>query len=107
MRKYPTDSRPATSETHQVVAEWYVYMVQCADGTVYTGVTTDLSRRISQHNGALAGGARYTRSRRPVVLVWSAACTSRSAAQKEELAVRRLSRQKKMALIEQYRVSSD
>ena len=78
---------------------WQVYLVQCADSSLYAGVTTDLARRIQQHNGQLAGGARYTRARRPVALVWSKACDSRSDAQQREQAVRRLSREQKLALI--------
>ncbi|MEW6253246.1 MAG: GIY-YIG nuclease family protein, partial [Planctomycetota bacterium] len=43
---------------------WWVYLVRCADGTLYTGITTDVERRLAEHNGAAGGGARYTRSRR-------------------------------------------
>ena len=49
-------------------ATWHVYLLRCADDTLYCGVTTDLDRRLAQHNGRLAGGARYTRPRRPVAL---------------------------------------
>ena len=78
---------------------WQVYLLQCADSSLYAGVTTDLARRIQQHNGQLAGGARYTRARRPVALAWSRACDSRSDAQQREQALRRLSREQKLALI--------
>ena len=78
---------------------WQVYLLQCADSSLYAGVTTDLARRIQQHNGQLAGGARYTRTRRPVALVWSKACDSQSDAQQRERALRRLSREQKLALI--------
>ena len=78
---------------------WQVYLLQCADSSLYAGVTTDLARRIQQHNGQLAGGARYTRARRPVALVWSKACDSRSDAQQREQALRSLSREQKLALI--------
>ena len=78
---------------------WQVYLLQCADSSLYAGVTTDLARRIQQHNGQLAGGARFTRARRPVALVWSEACDSRSDAQQREQALRRLSREQKLALI--------
>ena len=78
---------------------WQVYLLQCADQSLYAGVTTDLVRRIQQHNGQLAGGARYTRARRPVVLVWSQDCDSRSDALQREQALRRLSREQKLALI--------
>jgi len=69
---------------------WYVYIVRCADSSYYTGVTVSLDRRLRQHNGELAGGARYTRPRRPVRLVWSQKATSRSMAQRLEAALRRL-----------------
>ena len=78
---------------------WWVYLLQCADHSLYAGVTTDLPRRLQQHNGQLAGGARYTKARRPVALVWSEACDSRSHAQQREHALRRLSREQKLALI--------
>ena len=80
-------------------APWQVYLLQCADQSLYAGVTTDLPRRLQQHNGQLAGGARYTQARRPVALVWSEACDSRSDAQQREHALRRLSRAQKLALI--------
>ena len=80
-------------------ATWQVYLLQYADQSLYVGVTTDLVRRVQQHNGQLAGGARYTKARRPVALVWSDACDSRSEAQQREYALRRLSREQKLALI--------
>ena len=78
---------------------WYVYLAACADGTLYTGITNDLKRRIKQHNGKLRGGARYTAARRPIVLAWSEEVDSRSCAQKREFEIRHLSRIKKIQLI--------
>jgi len=101
-RKYPTANQPATSYDQSVSPAWYVYMVQCADSTLYAGVTTHLKRRLGQHNGDGAGGARYTRARRPVRLVWWRACLDRSSAQKEEAWIRRLSRGQKWALVEAF-----
>jgi len=72
--------------------------VECADRTLYTGVTTDLARRVNQHNGTVSGGARYTRARRPVRLIWSEACDCRSSAQRREVVVRKLGRRQKLAL---------
>ncbi|MEX1058680.1 MAG: GIY-YIG nuclease family protein [Natronospirillum sp.] len=95
--KTPDPSLPAPKPS-PTAAPWYVYLLQCADGTLYTGITTDLQRRVHQHNGAKAGGARYTRVRRPVTLVWSDPCTSRSLAAKAEHRVRTLPRQAKLAL---------
>jgi putative endonuclease len=77
---------------------WFVYLVECADGTFYTGVTTDLVRRVRQHNGDIVGGANYTRARRPVALVWSRAYESRSFAQQEEYRIRRVSRREKIRM---------
>lgn len=81
-------------------AAWHVYLLRCADGTFYTGITTDPARRLRQHNGELSGGARYTQARRPVELAWQGACESRSAAAKAEYRIRRLSRQQKKSLIQ-------
>ena len=78
---------------------WFVYLLQCSDGSFYTGVTTDLSRRVRQHNGEIVGGANYTRARRPVTLAWHEACENRSVAQQREHAVRRSSRVEKQRLI--------
>ncbi len=81
------------------MADWYVYLLRCRDGSFYTGVARDLERRLRQHNGELAGGARYTRGRRPVELVWSEACADRGAAQAREAQVRKLSRAEKLRLV--------
>ena len=78
---------------------WQVYLLRCADGTLYTGVARDVQRRLRQHNGELAGGARYTSGRRPVELLWVESCNSRSAAQVREAEIRRLPRDGKLALI--------
>ena len=77
---------------------WSVYLLQCADGTLYTGVARDLQRRLRQHNGELAGGPRYTQGRRPVQLLWSADAADRSTAQQREAAIKRLSRARKLQL---------
>ena len=79
--------------------EWHVYIVRCRDGTLYTGITTDLVRRVADHNSG-KGGARYTRSRRPVALVFSEAAVSRSAATRRELEIKRLKRKQKLAIIQ-------
>lgn len=76
-----------------------LYIVACADGTYYTGIATDVHRRIQEHNGAKPKGARYTSARRPVALVYEAAFATRSEASKEEARIKRLSRQQKLDLI--------
>ena len=76
-----------------------VYILQCADGTLYTGWTTDLERRLRAHNSGQ--GAKYTRGRRPVSLAYWEEQPTRSAAQKREAAILRLSRTGKLKLAEE------
>jgi len=64
---------------------WFCYLLACADGTLYTGITTALERRLAVHNAG--AGSKYTRSRRPVRLVWVEECRDRSAASRREAAV--------------------
>ena len=75
---------------------WYMYVVECIDGTLYTGMTTDVKRRLYEHNNT-ARGAKYTRPRRPVVLVHVEEFESRSSAAKAEAAFKKLSRRQKQA----------
>ena len=77
---------------------WHIYMVRCSDGTLYTGITNDLNKRIEAHNSGKEG-ARYTRSRRPVKLVYSEQVESKSAAAKLEYQLKKLPRLKKIRLI--------
>jgi len=77
---------------------WFVYILRCADGSLYTGIATDVTRRLSEHNAG-PKGARYTASRRPVELVYSAACESRSDALMEEWRIKPLARSDKLILI--------
>lgn len=79
-------------------AEWWVYMLRCADGSLYTGVTTDVLRRWNEHNGS-ARGARYTRTRRPVSLVLCVAVPDRARAGRLEARFKALSRARKERLI--------
>lgn len=76
---------------------WTLYVLKCGDGTLYTGITTDLTRRIQQHNSGTA--SRYTRSRLPVKPIFSEPCRNRSQALKKEYAMKQLSRKKKKAYI--------
>lgn len=78
---------------------YWLYIVACADGTYYTGIATDVPRRLLEHNGVKGKGARYTASRRPVALVYEAAFATRSAALKEEARIKQLNRSQKQALI--------
>jgi putative endonuclease len=78
---------------------WFVYILRCADGTLYTGIATDLDRRLREHNGDDVLGARYTRARRPVELAYREPCADRAQAAKREYAIKRLNRVAKLVLI--------
>lgn len=77
---------------------WYVYVVRCRDDSLYTGITTELERRIEEHNHS-PKGARYTRARRPVELVYSEALENRSDAASREYEIKQLSPEQKRKLI--------
>ena len=77
---------------------WYVYILCCADSTLYTGITTDPERRLQEHNAGGSLGARYTRARRPVVLVHREAAGNRAEACRREAAIKKLTRDAKLAL---------
>ena len=76
---------------------WFVYIVRCADDTLYTGITKDVARRCQQHNAGTA--SRYTRSRLPVVVVYQEAQRTKSLALKREAAIKAMTRREKLALI--------
>ena len=77
---------------------WCVYLLRCADGSLYTGITTDVARRVAEHNGERGLGARYTRARRPVELVYVESASDRAEAARREAAIKRLDRARKLAL---------
>jgi putative endonuclease len=81
-----------------LAAPWYAYLLRCADGTLYAGVTTDVERRVEEHNGS-GLGAKYTRARRPVELAYQEGFATRSEACAREAALKRLSRAHKLELI--------
>ena len=107
----------------RATTHWQVYIVRCADGTLYTGVAINVERRVNEHNGVRANGAsavrkagasavrkagaravretgaRYTRSRRPVKLVYHEHAANRSAACKREYRIKQLTRREKLTLI--------
>lgn len=97
MRPIHPPSPPARPDDLSPRPLWHVYLLECADGTYYCGITTDPERRLAQHNGLRAGGARYTRTRRPVILRASLACPDRSRACRLEHLVQSLPRRKKLA----------
>jgi putative endonuclease len=79
-------------------AAWCVYVLRCADGSLYTGITTDITRRVAEHNGGGPLGARYTRTRRPVELAYVEAVANRAEATRREAAIKQLDRAGKLAL---------
>lgn len=80
---------------------YYVYIVRCNDETLYTGITNNLEKRILAHNTSKTG-AKYTRSRRPVSLVYQELCNDKSHAQKREHEIKKYPKQKKLHLIVHY-----
>ncbi|WP_416224165.1 GIY-YIG nuclease family protein [Thiohalophilus sp.] len=80
---------------------WCVYILQCSDNSLYTGITVEPQRRVEEHNGDDRLAARYTRGRRPVTLVYQEYCASRTTAASREAAIKKLSRTQKLALIAQ------
>lgn len=79
--------------------DWYVYILECSDNTLYTGITNNLEKRLVQHNSGTEG-AKYTRPRRPVKYVYQEKQINRSEATKREMAIKKLSRTKKLGLFE-------
>ena len=78
--------------------EWKLYILRCCDGSLYTGITTDVEKRIEVHNSGR--GAKYTRSRRPVELVYSEHCDDHSVALRRELEIKAMSREQKLKMIQ-------
>ncbi len=87
----PPSSEPGKPDT------WFVYMVECRDGSLYTGITNDLERRVHQHNEGTA--SRYTRSRRPVVLRYHEPCDGRSQALIREFSLKLMTPAQKRELV--------
>ncbi len=77
--------------------QWFVYMLRCRDGSLYTGIALDVPKRVAAHNAG--HGAKYTRSHSPVVLVWHEAMASESAARKREMEIKKLKKSEKEFLI--------
>jgi len=78
------------------------YILRCNDGTLYTGSTVDMAKRLREHNGILKNGAKYTRGRRPVVLVYEEECESISHARTREVEIKRLTREGKLNLLKKH-----
>ncbi len=97
--KTASKTAPAKRTAAAALKQWHVYLVRCADDTLYTGVATDVRRRLAEHNGESRAGARYTRTRRPVTLVYQELAADRSEAGKREYAIKQLPRSAKLALL--------
>ena len=93
------ESAPRTHSPPANAAVWLVYLLECADGTLYCGVTNNMDRRLNQHNGQVPGGARYTRGRRPVLLLANRACGDKSEALRLEKAVKSRPRTHKLQFL--------
>ena len=91
---------PSDKQT-TVEATWVVYILRCADNSLYTGITTDINKRLDQHNGVNEKGAKYTHGRRPVTLVYQESSNSRSTASKREYVIKSLKKPQKERLIKQ------
>lgn len=78
---------------------WFVYIVRCADNSLYTGIARDVDKRVEEHNNNNASAAKYTRARRPVRLAYQEACGSRSHAARREYEIKQLSRAQKESLL--------
>ncbi len=81
-------------------SEWFVYIVRCADDSLYTGIATDVERRLREHNGEVKGGAKYTRARQPVNLIYQESLRTRSEASKRECEIKKMGRAEKLRLID-------
>lgn len=81
---------------------YWVYILKCSDDTLYTGITTDIKRRLREHNGELPGGAKYTSARNPVSLVFQIEYPDRSSASIEESRIKKLTKSEKQFLIQEY-----
>lgn len=80
---------------------WFVYLLRCSDATLYTGITTDISQRLHEHNHS-DKGAKYTRGRRPVILVYKEKLSSRSLACKREYQIKQMKKSEKEQIVNNY-----
>lgn len=86
---------------------WFCYILECNDGSLYTGITTDIKRRVKEHNNDNKKGARYTRLKRPVTLKYFETLTNQSEARKREAAIKHWTREHKLKLIIEKGISFD
>ena len=86
-------------------ATWYLYILRCCDGSLYTGITTDVQKRLKAHR--TGRGAKYTRGRGPLELVYQECCGSHSQALRRELEMKALPREKKLCILSEYEASAE
>jgi putative endonuclease len=99
VRSDPTGIETAIPDMAKSTTTWWVYILRCADGSLYTGITTDAERRLRQHNAGTA--SKYTRSRRPVEMVYHQSLPNQSKALQREAAIKSLTRNAKVKLIDE------
>lgn len=87
-----------SNKKEKPVASWWVYLLRCVDGSLYTGITTDPERRLAEHNSGRAG-ARYTRSRQPVEMIYREPAADRASASRREYQIKQLPRDAKIQLV--------
>ncbi|HEY7774237.1 MAG TPA: GIY-YIG nuclease family protein [Marinagarivorans sp.] len=92
-------SNSTQSASNTLSSQWHIYIVRCRDNSFYTGVTTDVNRRLHEHNNCNKKGAKYTRARRPVTLVYQEHCASKKIAYQREYYIKHLPRAKKERLV--------
>ena len=97
-----SDTSPKLTDSSAKNVAWFLYMVKCHNGHLYTGITTDVARRVAEHQAGGAKGAKYLKGKGPLTLVYQESLPDRSVATKRELAVKKLTRAKKLALIGAY-----
>ncbi len=96
---FEVDVYNMTIRDNRVKHEWKVYIIRCSDGSLYTGVTKDVGRRVIEHNVSDVLAAKYTRARRPVMLVYQEEWGTRSQAGKREHEIKRMTKKAKETLI--------
>ena len=82
---------------------YFVYVLKCSDNTLYTWITTDLEKRLKQHNGEIFGWAKYTKARQPVELIYFEKSKNRSEATKREIEIKKLKRKEKLDLVHKFK----
>jgi len=98
------------SESSNIIVEWYVYIIECSDNSLYTGISTNVERRFSEHASftqdqkGIKKGAKYFRARSPEKIMYVESGHTRSTASQREAAIKKLSRQEKLALISQQKL---